>query len=138
MSIQFAEVATGGTFFKPADFSTGVTAFLIEVERFDRQVPTNFGPKDTAIATLTVFRGFDGEPQVNPAMQIQQTALAKGLADLVGKATIVGMGQGVARNGNNAPWIWTPVDAEAKAKVIAYVTEREAKIAADVESAPSF
>jgi len=137
MSIEFAEISTGGTFFKPADFQ-GIDAFLIEVERFTRQVPTNFGPKDTAIATLTCFKGFDGEPSVNPAMQIQQTALAKNLAELVGKATIVKMGQGVAKNGNNPPWIWTPVEPESKAKVIEYVKAREAKIQADVESAPAF
>jgi len=136
--VQFAEVSNGGgQFFKPADFQ-GVDAFLIEVEDFRRQVPTNFGPKDTAVATLTVFRGFDGEPAVIPASQIQQTALASALADLVGKATIVTMGQGKAKNGNNPPWIWTAIDAAPKAKVIDYVTKREAKIEADLNDAPDF
>lgn len=137
MSIQFAEMSTGGTYFKPADFQ-GVDAFLLEVEAFNRQVPTNFGPKDTAVVTVTAFRGFDGEPAVNPAMQIQQIALAKNLENLVGKATIVGMGQGVAKNGNNPPWIWTPIENDVKAKVIAYVEKREAQIQADMDGAPSF
>lgn len=135
--IEFAEVSAGGQFFKPADFN-GVTAMLLEVEDFRRQVPTNFGPKDTAVATVTAFRGFDSDPQVNNAMQIQQTALASNLADLKGKATIVALGQGKAKNGNNPPWIWTPVDADTKAKVIEYVKAREAKLQAEMDDAPDF
>lgn len=139
MSIEFAEVSSGGgSFFKPAEVAE-VDAFLIEVQRFEHQRPTNYGPKDTAVANLSLFRGFETEPEVVLGSQIQQTVLAKDLQPLVGKATIVKLEQGKSsKPGQNAPWVWRPVDADTKAKVVEYVKKREANLAEAAASAPSF
>ena len=52
--VQFADIPQSGTFFKPAEYANAA-AILIEPTQFKRQVPTNYGPKDEATATLSVF-----------------------------------------------------------------------------------
>lgn len=136
MSIEFAEVSAGGSYIKPEELRDA-KALLLEVERFERQRPSKYGPKDTAVATITAFRD-NQEPAVQAAVQIQQSILARDLQPLVGKATIVKLEQGKSSNGNNPPWVWRKVEDDIKAEVVAYVKEREAKIAAAADEAPDF
>lgn len=140
--IEFGEIAGGGSFFKPADHDSDV-ALLIEVERFARQEPTPHGPKDTAYATITSFPTAsslkDGSGAVNYTQIIRQTVLARDLEPLVGKATIVKLDKAApSKPGQNGAWVWRQVDSETRDAVVVYVTEREAKAAAEAADAPSF
>lgn len=131
---MFADVPTGGgQFFKPQDFDGKV--LLIETEDFKRDVPTGFGPKDEAVATITVFDSETAtEPsEVNESMRVQQTALASTLAARVGQKMVVKLGKGSAKPGKQAPWVFNTFPA-AYENVGAYVTKRDAALA----DAPSF
>lgn len=140
MALDIQDVpTTSGGWFKPKDHADAV-AILIEVKSFEQQRPTPNGPKDSALVDLTIFASeaeLEGEPTVTKGCRIEQTVLAKDLASLVGKATIVKLGQHQGKSPNPA-WVWRQVDASVKAKVVAYAERREAELQAAVAAAPSF
>lgn len=143
MGIQIKDIPQqSGGWFKPADH-TGTLAFLIEVEQFERQRPTQNGPKDSALTTITAFENQGaldaGTPTVTKGVRIEQTVLARDLEPLVGSATIVKLDQVPSkRPGGHPAWVWRPVDGDTRAKVIAYVEKREAEIEAALDAAPDF
>lgn len=122
----------GGSFIKPKELE-GAKAILVEVTKFERQIPTDFGPKDQATADLTVFNTDAsleaGVPdQTLSNVKMQQTALARDLQNYVGQAVVVSLGTGNAKPGRQAPWIWVPVPADVQQKVADYAKERDAEL----------
>ncbi|PSL04152.1 hypothetical protein CLV30_106157 [Haloactinopolyspora alba] len=131
--VQITNFAGGTSYFKPADESEAV-AILIEPLSYERQRPTDYGPKDTAVARMTFFKSEvaleTGVPdEVRESVTVQQTALARNLEQYVGKGVIVTLGQGKAKPGMNPPWIWVPASPEVQAKVVEYVKGLEEELA---------
>jgi hypothetical protein len=135
---------TGG-WFKPEDGkSTEAVAFLIEVNDFKRQQPTNYGPKDTIYADITTFQTAEELEKGIPSdvvknTQIQQTVLVRDLVDLVGSATVVQLSLVPSKKpGQNPAWVWRTTSQATKDAVIKYATAREAAVAAALDDAPDF
>lgn len=143
MSIIIKDIPQqGGGWFKPAE-QLGALAFLIEVKAFDRQRPTPNGPKDSALCDISTFDTEasldEGTPTVVKGTRIEQTLLARDLADLVGSATIVKLDQVPSkRPGGHPAWVWRAVDGTVRAKIVSYVEKREAEVQAALDSAPDF
>jgi hypothetical protein len=143
LSLDFADVPTqGGGWFKPADHLDAL-AILVEVKSFDRQRPTPNGPKDSALTDVSVFNSQDdldnGTPTVIKGTRIEQTILARDLANMVGKALVVRVEQLEAKKAGQRPaWVWRPADGGPKQAVVKYATEREAALKAAADAAPSF
>lgn len=144
MSLTFVDVPTmGGGWFKPSDHEDAA-AFLIEVKRFERQRPTSYGPKDSAVCDITVFSSpaelEAGTPSEElKGTRVENTLLARDLADLVGNATITVLAQTKpSKPGQKPGWVWRPVTKAVRDKVVAYATKREAEVQAAIEAAPSF
>lgn len=134
--------AQGGGWFKPADHVDAV-AFLVEVTSFDRQRPTPNGPKDSVLVDLSIFpdeAALDaGKPVIIKGVRVEQTVLARDLADLVGSATVTSVVQVPAKKpGQHPAWVWRTVSQGVKDKVVKYATDREAAVAAAVADAPDF
>ncbi|MFJ6680607.1 hypothetical protein [Streptomyces werraensis] len=133
----------GGGWFKPKD-NLGSVAILLEVHQFERQRPTPNGPKDSALADVTVFRDMAslqaGTPQVTKGQRIEQTILARDLETIVGGATIVTLDQVPPKKpGAHPAWVWRPVtDAAVRNAVIAYAEKREKDAEAAMDAAPDF
>lgn len=133
----------GGGWFKPADNNSAV-AILIEVKGFDRQRPTPNGPKDSILADVSVFQSdadlAAGTPQIAKGQRIEQTILARDLADMVGSATIVTLDQIPPKKPGQRPaWVWRPVaSASVRQDVVDYATKREAAVNAALDDAPDF
>lgn len=132
----------GGAFLKPSEYADAV-AILIEVRRFEAQRPgTNYGPKDTIYADLTVFKDAaaldDGTPEFIPNSIIQFMVLVSDLETLVGKATIATLAQAKPNGGHKPAWVWREVDASVQEKVVAYATARDEALAAAMADAPEF
>ena len=142
MGFKVKELPQAGGWFKPDEHVNDV-AILIEVERVERQRPTQFGPKDTVYATATFFATQadldSGTPsEVAKGMAFDKAYHAADLIRLgVGEATIVTIGQKATKKGNDA-WCFLQPTAENKAKVIAYGEAREAAKAEAIAAAPSF
>lgn len=142
MAIKSVNTGTGG-FFKPEEY-LNAAALLIEVKSYQRERPTNYGPKDSALVDLTVFATEDEAAKGKPTniikdMRIEGKAVLTGaLADIVGDATIQKLKQGVAKKGQNAPWLYADPTPEAFAGVAAYYEAREAQLAAAIADAPDF
>jgi hypothetical protein len=132
----------GGGWFKPAEHKDAA-AILIEVTAFDRQRPTPNGPKDSALCDLSIFPTeaelASGEPLVIKGTRVEQTVLARDLADLVGSATIVTVVQVPSKKAGAHPaWVWRPTSLDVKNQVIAYAQKREAEVQAALDAVPSF
>lgn len=133
MSVQFREIAPRGSFFKPVEHA-GSVALLIEVKDFNRQVPTNYGPKDTAVCDVSVFATEGQLDTGSPAYvitntKIQQAILAPRLEDLLGEATVQRLITLPPKTPGQRPaWAWEAVDGEVRDKVAAYVDQREAAV----------
>jgi hypothetical protein len=132
----------GGGWFKPAEHIDAV-AFLVEVSTFERQRPTPNGPKDSALCDVSIFPDEDalaaGKPLVIKGTRVEQTVLARDLADLVGAATIVSVVQIPAKKpGQHPAWVWRTTSQAVKDQVITFANKREADIAAALDSAPGF
>lgn len=134
---------SGGGWYKPADHDDAI-AILVEVKDYRSQVPTQHGPKDTAWATLTIFKSEKdldfkkGKPVVLEGVSIQQTYMAQPLAALIGKATILKNGRAEAKPGKQAARIWDDVDSDIKGKVIEWAKARQAEREAAIADAPDF
>lgn len=143
MTFKVKELPQAGGWFKPDEHVNDV-AILIEVTGFERQRPTDYGPKDSAITTSTFFATQEeldaGTPtDVVKGLRYEQTYLASDLAGLIGEATIVVLGQSQPKKAGQKPaWVWRQPTNENKAKVIAYGEAREAAKAEAIASAPSF
>ena len=133
---------TGGGWFKP-EAVKDAKAFLIEVNGFEPQRPTNHGPKDSALCDVTTFADdaslASGVPtSVVKGQRIEQTYLARDLKDMVGSATIVVLAQTKPKPGQKPAWVWRAVtDGGVKNAVIAYAEAREAasETSADIKAA---
>ncbi|MFG3223242.1 hypothetical protein ACGF07_00455 [Kitasatospora sp. NPDC048194] len=134
--------ANGG-WFKAADNQDAI-AILLEVHGFERQRPTPNGPKDSAIADVTVFKTPDQlkncTPEVSQGQRIEQTVLARDLEGVVGQAVLVTVTQVPAKKpGAHPAWVWKQVtDTGIKNQVIAYAEQRDAAVKAAMDAAPDF
>ncbi|MGW3323864.1 hypothetical protein [Streptomyces virginiae] len=133
----------GGGWFKPKD-NVNAVAILVEVHQFERQRPTQNGPKDSILADVTVFQDAgslqSGSPQVTKGQRIEQTILARDLETIVGGATIVRLEQvPPSKPGAHPAWVWRPItDATVRTAVIAYAENREKAAEAALAGAPDF
>ncbi|MFF3006370.1 hypothetical protein ACFVTF_26615 [Kitasatospora sp. NPDC057940] len=134
--------ANGG-WFKAAEQQDAV-AILLEVSGFERQRPTPNGPKDSALADVTVFKTPDQlktfTPEVSQGQRIEQTVLARDLEGVVGSAVLVTVTQVPAKKpGSHPAWVWRQVtDPEIKNRVIAYAEQRDTAVQSAVSDAPDF
>ncbi|MGW2539817.1 hypothetical protein ACWC5I_02865 [Kitasatospora sp. NPDC001574] len=134
--------ASGG-WFKPAEHKDAV-AILLEVNGYERQRPTPNGPKDSALADVTVFKTPDQlknyAPEVSQGQRIEQTVLARDLEGVVGSAVLVTVDQVPAKKpGAHPAWVWRQVtDSDIKSLVIAYAEQRDAAVKTAVDAAPDF
>lgn len=139
MAFEVTQVASAGSinFQKGADIDeAGYEAVLIEVDYFEADAPNKFGPRDIARGTATFFKSAeDKSPKVVENAQFERF-LAKPLKAAVGKATIVKLGKSAAKPGQNAAWIWNPVDPDVQASVIAWAEARDAALQSAVDEAP--
>lgn len=145
MALNFMEIPQqGGGWFKPDKEMTEHAAFLVEVNDFTPQRPTDYGPKDSALVDLTIFHTEEsldaGEPdEIIKGTRIEQTVLARDLKPLVGGATIVTLAQVPPKKPGGYPaWVWRQTSASIKKKVIAYAEAREAAVEDAVADAPDF
>ncbi len=142
MALPRKALGTGG-WFKPADHMKAV-AILVEVHDFEYQRPGgNFGPKDSALCDITVFNSTadlkSGSAETTNGVRVENAALAGKLSGMVGFATIVTLGKGVAKGGNQAPYVWNEVtDAAVIAQVEAFAEKRDAEITKAIADAPPF
>lgn len=140
--MKFTDLPSGaGTFFKPAEYADAV-ALLVDVKRFEAQRPGNFGPKDTVHADIYAFKSIEdiekGEAAVSQGGLIQNGALVRDLSGLVGNATVVKLDKAFFKAVGKEGWVWKPVDAAIKAKVIAFAQKRQEELDAAMEDAPDF
>jgi hypothetical protein len=145
MALNLIDLPTqGGGWFKPEPEMLEYKAFLIEVRDFERQRPTPYGPKDSALVDLTVFADADslnnGEPtEIKEGTRIEQTVLSRDLAPVKGGATIVTLAQIPSKKPGQKPaWVWRQASADVKKKVASYAEAREAAVDAAIADAPSF
>ncbi|MET9861944.1 hypothetical protein ABZY93_22005 [Streptomyces smyrnaeus] len=142
LNLKTLPQANGG-WFKPAE-NKGAVAILLEVKSFDRQRPTPNGPKDSALADVTIFgtqADLDaGTPAVHQGMRIEQTVLARDLETLVGGATVVTLDQVPAKKPGAYPaWVWrAQTDQAVVKKVVEYAERRDAAMEEAVAAAPDF
>ena len=138
---QFAQLPAIGGFYKASDHATDV-AILIEPIRFERDRPSQYGPKDSIHADMTFFDSAGnleaGIGDFHGGMIIQGAGLVPHLEGLVGQAVVVKQGRGKPKAGQNAPWIWERVAPKVQAKVGAYVDKRDAERAAAADAMPDF
>lgn len=144
MALNIIDIPTqGGGWFKPKD-NLEAPAILVEVHSFERQRPTANGPKDSALADVTIFKDVAalqaGTPEVTKGQRIEQTILARDLETIVGGATIVRLEQVPPKKpGAHPAWVWRAVtDAQVRNAVIAYAEKREKAAEAAVADAPDF
>lgn len=134
----------GGGWFKPETEKLDYAAFLLEVRDFEPQRPTAYGPKDSALVDMTVFKTAEslnaGTPdEIVTGVRVEQTVLARDLAPVKGGATVVTLAQiPSSKPGQRPAWVWRQAGADAKRKVAAYAEAREAAIDAALADAPSF
>lgn len=145
MALNLVDIPTqGGGWFKPETEMTEYVAFLIEVKDFERQRPTPYGPKDSALVDITVFKTEAdltiGEPsEVITGTRVEQTVLARDLGPLKGSATIVTLAQiPSTKPGQRPAWVWRTAGAAVKKAVADYAEKREAAVEAAIANAPSF
>jgi len=146
MALNLMDIPTqGGGWFKPDEEKLDYKAFLIEVKDVERQRPTAYGPKDSVLADLTIFKTDAeltiGEPAEEiKGTRIEQTVLARDLI-AVGKggATIVTLAQVPStKPGQRPAWVWRQAGAAVKKQVVAFAEAREAAIESALDAAPSF
>lgn len=146
MALNLMDIPTqGGGWFKPDEDKLEVKAFLIEVKDFERQRPTPYGPKDSALVDITTFEDEESLDSGVPTEEVkgtrvEQTVLARDLG-AVGKggATIVTLAQVPStKPGQRPAWVWRQAGAAVKKKVVAFAEAREAAVEAALADAPSF
>lgn len=145
MALKFATLTEGGGgWFKADDEKLDYKAFLIEVVGFTPQRPTAYGPRDSAIVNMTVFKTDEslnaGEPdEVFQAMRVEQSVLCRTLSEHQGEALIVVLAQSPSKKPGQRPaWVWRAADSATQKKVVAYAAALEEAENAALASAPSF
>lgn len=133
---QFAPVSGGSgfshDFFRPANEASGIV-YALEVEGYEMDRPTPYGPKNTATAKAYRFTDGKGQPQIG-GISCDQAALSRALRDKVGQTVLVTLGKGEAKAGQSAPWIWENVNPADYPEIVAFFEAREA----EKDDAPSF
>ncbi|MEU5427596.1 hypothetical protein AB0H73_18605 [Streptomyces olivoreticuli] len=144
MALNLVDIPTAnGGWFKPKD-NLDAVAILLEVKDYERQRPTPMGPKDSAVADVTIFRSREQleklSPEVFKGQRIEQTVLAKDLESVVGGAVLVTVAQvPPSKPGGYPAWVWRQVsDPLVVQKVMTYADQRDAAVQAAVAAAPSF
>lgn len=131
MALATFASSAGGSYFKPADYGVG-SVFVIDVLHFARQVPGDFGPKDTVTADLHHLN--DGEFEVIEGTKINQTYLALDLEPYQGQSIAVTLQQSDPKPGKKPAWVWRPVTDKALLKEIETYVESKG----EVEGPPEF
>ncbi|MEU1309142.1 hypothetical protein ABZ419_09630 [Streptomyces cinnamoneus] len=144
MALNLVDIPTAsGGWFKPKD-NLDAVAILLEVHDFERQRPTPMGPKDSAVADVTIFKSHEQldklAPEVTKGQRIEQTVLSKDLEGVVGGAVLVTVTQvPPSKPGGYPAWVWKQVaDPGIRNQVLKYADQRNAALQAAVAAAPSF
>lgn len=97
---------------------------IVEVESYETGIVTANGERDAIRATV---HDVDGQ-QTDEDVLIFPKVLVSNLRPRVGQKVLGRIGQGVAKPGQNAPWILNDAsgDEAAAAKAVAYLKAREA------------
>ncbi|UZJ23736.1 hypothetical protein RHODO2019_11015 [Rhodococcus antarcticus] len=145
MALNFKDIPTqGGGWFKPDTDKVEFAGFLVEVHEWERQRPTQHGPKDSALCDITMFATMEeleaGEPtEVLKGTRVENSILARDLESVKGGATIVTLAQiPPSKPGRHPAWVWRQASNMVKGKVMAYGEKREAAVTEAMADAPSF
>lgn len=130
-----AKIETGPrTFFKPENYRSA-EALLLEIDKVERGVQSQWGERDQATVRLTVFAPGDaerGQPtEVVENCIIDKRFMVAPLAGLVGQATAVVVAQSNPSPGKRPAWIWDQPDAKVMALVEKWLDERDSEALAD-------
>lgn len=140
--MQIKKRATQGEFFKPAEF-LDYSAFLVEVNRIEKDRPGKFGPKDAAHCTIHAFKTDEDVKAGNAKVQdyiINSAPLVKELndPDLIGAATIVTLEEThFDKVGRDVP-VWRSPSNDLYDAVVEYAEKYEAALEAEMDDAPGF
>ena len=135
---------TGGGWIKPEEYADA-EALLIELKSFERQRPTDYGPKDSAVVDLTVF-ATQADIDAGVPTEIRKDTRLEGKKVLTGAfagkeegyAIVQKIGRGKKAPGKEAPWLYFDVTDAALNGVIKYGEAREAAIEAALADVPDF
>lgn len=113
-------------YFRPKEATEG-DIYVIEATDFEKDRPGNFGPKDTGYARVHVFANGKGEPTVYERFSTEAKVLANTIGRAIGGAPLlVSLGQGRAKDGHNAPWVWVDEDPAKYPDIVAYFEKEQA------------
>lgn len=131
---EFASPGAAGGQFNVADHNGHL--LVVEVESYEQGVVTSLGEKDAVKATV---HDVDAQTTTEDAL-IFPKVLVGSLKGRVGQKVLGTLGQGVAKPGQNAPWVINDAsgDAAAAARATAYLAAYAAgQFAAPAETAPA-
>ncbi len=143
MAVIIDDLPQFGGYFKPADL-LDAAALLVEVKQFERQRPTNNGPKDTATIDVTVFATEAEAVAGTPTVVIQnvwaeQKLLVRDLANKVGRAVVVTLAKLAPKQpGQKGAYVFNASSPTLRKAVADYAEKREQEIEAALAAAPSF
>lgn len=131
---EFAAPGAAGGSFSIADANGHLV--VIEVHSYEQGVTTTLGEKDAISATV---HDIDAQETTEDAL-IFPKVLVGSLKGRVGQKVLATVGQGVAKPGQNAPWVLNDAsgDAAAAARATAYLAAWAAgQFAAPVAETPA-
>lgn len=99
---------------------------LIEPTAVETGIPTSLGEKDAVRAYVTVITGPDSADVYEDCL-IFPRVLQGQVRSRIGQKVLGRLGQGVAKPGQNAPWMLLEATADDIAKGTAYLEAREAR-----------
>lgn len=98
---------------------------LIEPSALETNVATSLGDKDAVRATITIVDGDDGPEEYNDTLIFPKVLISQ-TRSMIGKKVLGRLGQGQAKQGQNAPWrLDDPTDADTSVAT-KYVQQRDA------------
>ena len=132
------KIRTGDrTFFKPEEYQNSI-ALLIETHKILKDVPGNFGERDQAITSVTVFASKDDiENGVGTELDnciIDKPYMVAPLAEVIGEQVAVKVGQSKPKQGQRPAWIWHDVAPDVEALIEGYIAQRDGEL----DDAPDF
>ena len=107
---------------------------LIEPTAVETGIPTSLGDKDAVRATVTVITGPDSADVYEDCL-IFPRVLQGQVRSRIGQKVLGRLGQGVAKPGQNAPWMLQEATDDDIAKGTAYLNSRQATQIAQPEPA---
>ena len=131
---EFASPGAAGGQFSIADAEGHLV--VIEVESYEQGVVTSLGEKDAIKATV---HDIDAQATTEDAL-IFPKVLVGSLKGRVGQKVLATVGKGVAKPGQNAPWVLNDAsgDAAAAARATAYLAAYAAgQFAAPAQAVPA-